>query len=261
MIRVPEVVMGTVVSFSIHAPGVDPGKMWTAVAEARAVLHDADAVFSTWKRDSPLNQLRRGEVRLEQCPRQVGEVLLLCAWARERSGGWFDPWALPGGVDPTGLVKGWAAARALDVLRRAGVSAALVSAGGDVATLGHPDADASRPWRVGITHPWQPAGLVGVVEVGGGRAVCTSGIYARGAHLIDPTTAATARRTVAATVTGPSLPLADALATAVAVGGDAALTAIERLDGYEGWLIRPDGSDAATAGWRFASARPAALYS
>ena len=27
------------------------------------------------------------------------------------SGGWFDPWAMPGGVDPTGLVKGWAVDR------------------------------------------------------------------------------------------------------------------------------------------------------
>jgi FAD:protein FMN transferase len=261
MIRVPEVVMGTVVSFSIHAPGVDSGKVWTAVAEARAVLHHADAVFSTWKRHSPLNQLRRGEIGLEQCPREVGEVLLLCAWARERSGGWFDPWALPGGVDPTGLVKGWAAARALDVLRRAGVSSALVSAGGDVAAWGHPEGDPRRPWRIGVTHPWQPDGLAGVVEVGGGGAVCTSGTYARGAHLFDPTTGASARRTVSATVTGPSLPLADALATAVAVGADEALAAVDDLDGYEGWLIRPDGSDAVTDGWRFASSRPAAVQS
>ena len=30
------------------------------------------------------------------------------AQARDASGGWFDPWAMPGGYDPTGLVKGWA---------------------------------------------------------------------------------------------------------------------------------------------------------
>ncbi len=250
--------MGTVVSFAIHAPGLDPEKLWTAVAEARAVLHDADAVFSTWKRHSPLSQLRRGEIGLEQCPRPVGEVLLLCAWARERSAGWFDPWALPGGVDPTGLVKGWAAARALDVLRRAAVPAAMVSAGGDVATFGQPDGDPRRPWRIGITHPWQRTGLVGVVEVSGAGAVCTSGSYERAAHLLDPTTAEPARRTVSATVTGPDLAIADALATGIAVGGDEALAALEHLAGYEGWLIRPDGSDTATAGWRFAAAPAAA---
>jgi thiamine biosynthesis lipoprotein len=254
MIRVPEVVMGTVVSFSLHAPQMDAAKMWTAVADARAVLHHADAVFSTWKPNSPLSQLRRGEIRLDQCPGQVGEVLLLCAWARERSAGWFDPWAQPGGVDPTGLVKGWAAGQALEVLRRAGVPSVLVSAGGDVVTLGHPENDPRRAWRVGIIHPWRRDGLAGVVEVVGGGAVCTSGSYERGAHVFDPTTGEPARRTVSATVTGPDVAQADALATAVAAGGDAALAAVERLAGYEAWLIRPDGSDASTGGWRFAAA-------
>ncbi len=50
---------------------------------------------------------------------------------------------------------------------------------------------------------------------------------------------------------GPSLALADALATAVAVGGDAALDAVAALDGYEGYLIRADGSEADTNGIEF----------
>ena len=253
MIRVPEPVMGTVVSLSLDAPEVPAEKLWLAVAEARAVLHQADAVFSTWKANSPLNQLRRGELRLDQGPKEMAEVLLLCARAREISGGWFDPWASPGGVDPTGLVKGWAAARALDVFRRAGVSSAMVSAGGDVATLGHPGVERGRPWRIGICDPWDRRALAGVVEVRGSGAVCTSGTYERGAHLFDPWTAQPAIRTVSATVTGPDLALADALATALAVGGDEALDAIEALEGYQGCLIRPDGSGAATAGWRSAA--------
>jgi thiamine biosynthesis lipoprotein len=258
MIRVPEAVMGTVVSFSIYAPEVPSEKVWIAVAEARALLHEADAIFSLWKPNSPINQLRRGEIRLEQCPPAVGEVLLLCALAREQSDGWFDPWALPGGVDPTGLVKGWAAARALDVLQRTGVPAAMVSAGGDVASLGHPEGDDTRAWRIGITDPWNRAALAGVVELRGSGAVCTSGTYERGDHLVDPTTAQPATRTISATVTGPDLALADALATALAAGGDEALPAIERLDSYEGWLLRRDGSAAATAGWQFAPANTAA---
>jgi thiamine biosynthesis lipoprotein len=183
---------------------------------------------------------------------------MCCALAREWTGGWFDPWALPGGVDPTGLVKGWAAARAVCELRQAGVASAMVSAGGDIATLGHPDHDPDRPWRIGITHPWDARGLVGVVEVYGEAAVCTPGTDERGAHLLDPFTGAPAVRTVSATVVGPDPALADALATGLAVGGDDALGAIGRLDGYEGWLIRPDGSDAATAGWQLAPAARAA---
>ena len=31
-----------------------------------------------------------------------------CLAARQLSGGWFDPWAMSGGFDPTGYVKGGA---------------------------------------------------------------------------------------------------------------------------------------------------------
>ena len=84
-----------------------------AVARAQAELRWVDDVFSTWKPESPVSRLRRGEIRLEDAPPEVAEVLELCRRAREASDGWFDPWAMPGGVDPTGLVKGWAAQRAL----------------------------------------------------------------------------------------------------------------------------------------------------
>jgi thiamine biosynthesis lipoprotein len=250
--------MGTVVSMSLDATGlssektgVSSEKIWLAVADARALLHRADAVFSTWKPDSPLSQIRRRELRLADAPPEIGEVLLLCALVREQSGGWFDPWAQPGGVDPTGLVKGWAAARALSVLTAAGVRSAMVSAGGDVATFG--PSPSGGPWRIGITHPWSRRDLVGVVEVGGGGAVCTSGTYERGLHILDPRTGEQSSCTVSATVTGPDLAVVDALATGLAAGGDEALAAIERLDGYEGWIIRPDGSDAGTAGFELAA--------
>ena len=37
-----------------------------------------------------------------------------CQRAKNLTAGWFDPWAMPGGIDPTGYVKGWAAQLALD---------------------------------------------------------------------------------------------------------------------------------------------------
>ena len=83
-------------------------------------------------------------------------------------------------------------------------------------------------------------------------AVATSGPYERGAHLIDPATGRPASRAASATVTGPSLALADALATGVAVGGDEALAVVTGLDGYAAYLIRPDGSETDTGGIAFA---------
>jgi thiamine biosynthesis lipoprotein len=235
-------VMGTVVSFTVLGLGAAAAE--TALDQASDVLREADETFSLWKPGSPVSRLRRGETELAQVPPEISDVLELCRTARTWSRGWFDPWAMPGGVDPTGLVKGWAVERARDVLHRAGAAAALVSGGGDLAVFGQPAP--GREWRVGIQHPWRRDALAGIIEVR--AAAATSGSYERGPHLIDPRTGRPGHRGVSATVTGPSLALADALATAVTVGGDDALEAVGELDGYAGYLIRPDGSEAYTDG-------------
>ena len=85
----------------------------------------------------------------------------------------------------------------------------------------------------------------------GMAAVATSGPYERGAHLIDPATGRPASRAASATVTGPSLALADALATGLAVGGDEALAVLAGVPGYAGYLIRPDGTETDTGGIAF----------
>jgi thiamine biosynthesis lipoprotein len=242
-----EPAMGTVFSFTAVHGELAPAAVRYALAAACRILHRCDAVFSTWNAASPVSRFRRGEAALARMPPEFAEVLRECHAARAASGGWFDPWAMPGGFDPTGLVKGWAVERALGELRAAGVAGALVNGGGDIAAFGSP-ADGPR-WRAGIRHPWRADALACVIEVG--AAVATSGPYERGAHLIDPATGRPASRAASATVTGPSLALADALATAVAVGGDAALAVVAGLDGYAGYLIRPDGSETDTGGIAF----------
>jgi thiamine biosynthesis lipoprotein len=242
-----EKAMGTVFSITVVTQGRPVAEFRAAIAAACEVLHRADAVFSTWDPASPVSRLRRGETTVAELPAEVAEVLAECRAAKAASGGWFDPWAMPGGVDPTGLVKGWAVERALSVMRKEGIGGALVNGGGDVAAFGSP-APGER-WRAGIRHPWRADALAAVVAVD--AAVATSGCYERGPHLIDPATGRPRSGAASATVTGPRLALADALATAVAVGGDEALAAVAALDGYEGYLIRPDGSEADTGGVAF----------
>jgi FAD:protein FMN transferase len=294
-----EPVMGTVFSFTAVHGDLPPDAVRAAIGAACRVLHHCDALFSTWDPASPVSRFRRGEAGLGQMPPEFTEVLRECRAAKEVSGGWFDPWAMPGGFDPTGLVKGWATERALAELHSAGLPGALINGGGDVAVFGSP-ADGHR-WRVGIRHPWRSDALACVIEAGQGpvteerglepaggsggshpragtggvpgrlaaragtggvpgrlaarasiAAVATSGPYERGAHLIDPATGRPASRAASATVTGPSLALADALATGVAVGGDEALAVVAGLDGYAAYLIRPDGSETDTGGIAFA---------
>ena len=96
-----ESVMGTVVTIDVYTTDATAGASASRqLATARALLQRADAVFSTWKPHSPISRLRRGEITCAQAPAEVSEVLEQCAIARELSGGWFDPWAMPGGIDP-----------------------------------------------------------------------------------------------------------------------------------------------------------------
>ena len=245
-----EHVMGTAVSIDLclsdrSAAGMAAARR--ALERACSELHRADAVFSTWDPRSEISRLRKGLASGEELCAEVHEVLDLCAQVRDLTGGWFDPWAMPGGVDPTGLVKGWAAERALRMLEVRGVTAASVNAGGDVAVFGSPGPEAW--WRIGVRHPFRPGSLACVLGVD--AALATSGTYERGAHLLDPRTGRPAPSAVSASVVGRSLAIADGLATALAVGGDEVLCAIDALAGYEGYLVRADGTESWTAGAPF----------
>lgn len=241
--RHAEPVMGTVVSFDLRPQGLPHEGTRAALAAAGELLHRADAVFSLYKPDSPLSALRQGRITVADCPPEVEVVLALCEEARRRSGGWFDPWLMPGGVDPTGLVKGWAAREAAALLQRAGVGAGMVNAAGDIASFGSPAA--GRDWRVGVRSPDAGDRLLCVLETS--DAVATSGSYERGDHVLDVRTGAPATAAVSATVTGPDLALADAFATGLLAAGadgfDAVLAA-----GYEALIVTGEGRELHTPG-------------
>ena len=255
--------MGTVVSLAIReaataekATESRETEIGAAASRAIAVLHHVARVFSTWRPDSPVSRLRRGEIELDAAPPEVARVLQLCRRAREASGGWFDPWALPGGVDPTGLVKGWAAELALAELRKAGAAAAMVNAGGDIAVFG--EAEPGQPWRIGIRHPLVADRLLTVVTLGGhDRAVATSGSYERGLHVLDPSAGGPAQTLLATTVVGPDLAFADALATGLLASGGKALARIAGLRGYSALVVEQDGTGRTTLGFPATGAVPA----
>jgi thiamine biosynthesis lipoprotein len=252
-----EQVMGTIVTIDVYVDAwksVD--RLAAHVGRARSVLHRADDVFSTWKADSPMSRLRRGEAMLDQMPPEVAGVLDACRAARMLSGGWFDPWALPGGVDPTGYVKGWAAERALGALRMPDVAAAVVNAAGDIASFGGPAP--GQQFRFAVVDPFDRARLACVVEHTG--AVATSGTSEQDHHLIDPHSRRAASAVASATVTGSELGLADALATALAIGGPDVLERIDALDGFEALVIGHDGDRRWTRGFPWApESAPAAV--
>ena len=96
--------MGTV--FSLDVRGGEPGAVRAALEEAAAGLRRVDEVFSTYREDTQISRLARGELDVGQCDPEVAEVLELAAEAERVSDGWFST-RYRGQLDPTGIVKGW----------------------------------------------------------------------------------------------------------------------------------------------------------
>jgi thiamine biosynthesis lipoprotein len=232
-----EQVMGLPMSLHVRGPFAAGPAVAQAVRDLFADLRADDVTFSTWKPDSPVSRIRRGDLTVEDAGPRVAQVARLCEEAAERTDGAFSAW-LPGPspaeraagtvadddatprFDPTGLVKGWAAEQAferlLERLAALGPHDALLSAGGDVvvacARTDTPD------WTVAVEDPRDRTRVLLTVPLRRG-AVATSGTAARGAHLVDPATGAASTGLLSATLIGPSLTWADVYATAAFVRG------------------------------------------
>lgn len=241
--RHAEHVMGTVFSFDVRLDGdADRARVRAGLAAAVAGLHHVDEVFSTYRPESQISRLARGELALADCEPEVAEVFGHCEAEERLSDGWFTA-RYAGGLDPTGLVKGWAVQRAVDMIASSGATAVCLNGGGDVQLYG-------GPWRIGISDPLCPGGLAAVVEAQDGLAVATSGPAERGCHILDPHTGgAPAGGLASMTVVGPGLTQADARATAAYAMGPRARDWLERLPGTEGFAVASDGTTWQTSGF------------
>ncbi|MCX3062507.1 FAD:protein FMN transferase [Streptomyces beihaiensis] len=238
--------MGTVFSFTVRdAPAP---ALRRALDQAEELLHHVDRVFSPFRDDSAVSALSRGEAVPERWRTEVAEVLGLCERAERRSEGWFSA-RHSTGLDPSGLVKGWAVEGAARLLREAGGGDVCVNGGGDVQLHG-------GPWRVGVAHPIRTGEVAAVVESQAGPlAVATSGTAERGCHIVDPHTGAPPTGApLSLTVVCPTLTEADTLATAAYARGAGARTWLAGLPRVAAFAVEADGSTWTTG--EFAGAVP-----
>lgn len=237
-----EQVMGMPVSVHARGDGARSGAVDDAVRTVFAELRRLEAIFSTYRPESQVSRVQRGELALDACDAEVREVRRLCEVARVLTDGAFDAWLAvpgrPGVFDPTGLVKGWAVARAARALDDVAEVAFAVGAGGDI--LLRPGA-AGREWLIGIEDPRDRARVLATAPVSDG-AVATSGTSARGLHIVDPRTGSRAMEVLSATVVGPSLVWADVFATAAVAHGRSAVDWVRGLHGTSGLLVLADGT-------------------
>lgn len=247
-----EHVWSTVVTLDVRDAGATDAGVDAAWESVVAELHRVDRVFSTFRADSVVSLLRRGGQHV--VADDVAEVIDRCLEARRLTDGAFDPWAAPGGFDPSGLVKGWAADRCADIVRQHGFQSFTIDAAGDLACRGGvPGLDAHRGWPIGITHPDDSVAVAAVVDVRD-AAIATSGISQRGEHVLDPRTREAARGARQATVIGTDGALADALATALLVSGREGARWFSALPGWSAYVV--DGGTTTAWGPAFTTSIP-----
>lgn len=124
-------------------------------------------------------------------------------------------------LDAGAVAKGYATELVARKLKSAGLEHGLISAGGNIKTIGNP-VDGRAQWKVGIMHPRpEQKDVLATVLVSGDTAMVTSGDYqryfeldgVRYAHIIDPVTLYPATRYTSVSIRTADSGLADYLST------------------------------------------------
>lgn len=157
----------------------------------------------------------------------VRALLGRVGWQRVR---WQRPrlsFTVPGmELDLGGIVKEYAADRAVALLQHAGLSHGLVNLGGDVRVLGAQQG--GQPWRVGVRDPHRPGQLLLTLPLWHG-ALASSGDYercivvdgVRHGHILDPRTGWPVQGLAAVSVQAPLAVVAGSATTiAMLMGRD-----------------------------------------
>jgi thiamine biosynthesis lipoprotein len=233
--------MGMPISVEIVA-GDNPH---AAIQDVFDYFRAVDYKYSTYKPASEISQINHGLPR-RRWSNEMKQILKLCEQTKIETDGYFDI-EHNGNLDPSGLVKGWAIEQAAQLLRQRRIKDFYIEAGGDIQADGlniH-----GEPWRIGIRNPFKLDEIVKVLRVSG-SGVATSGTYIRGQHIYDPHNPVKPVHTVKSlTVIGPNIYEADRFATAAFAMGEAGISFIESLPGFEGYMINNKKTATMTSGF------------
>ncbi len=161
-------------------------------------------------------------------------------------------------IDLGGIIKGFAADKAVEILKNHGIDDGIVAVAGDIKVFGR-QLD-GRPWHVGIQNPRQEnddTQLLATVDLEG-VGISTSGDYQRYFiqaglryhHLLNPRTGYPESLCRSVTVIASAATLTDAFATGIFVmGPERGLGVLEKL-GMEGVIVDRQGEILMTRGIR-----------
>jgi FAD:protein FMN transferase len=240
--RDTRIIMGMPITIEVVGDGGT-----TALEAAFGYFEAVDQRFSTYKSDSEVSALNRGELTEAAMSPELREVLRLSESTRWDTRGYFNIRRPDGTIDPSGLVKGWAIRNAATLIAEAGHKDFYVEAGGDIQCAGHNAAGGS--WRIGIRNPFDSTQIVKTLAPGD-AGVATSGNYVRGAHIYDPHRGVSdLDEVVSLTVIAADIYDADRFATAAFAMGRDGINFIEATPGLEGYAIDRNGIATMTSGF------------
>lgn len=211
-------------------------------------LVSADERFSTYKKNSEITLFNEGKkIDKKNLSTDMKEVLELSEETKKTTNGFFDI-TRNGKIDPSGLVKGWAIRNASLILRDRGFENFYVEIAGDIEVAGLNSE--GKKWAIGVRNPFNKTENVKVVYLSE-SGIATSGTYERGGHIYNPkqSDGMIGDDVVSLTVIGPNIYEADRFATAAFAMGKDGILFIEKLPGFEGYMIDKDGVATLTTGF------------
>ena len=217
---------------------VDPRIKETDIANIFDYFASVDRMFSPFKKESEISRLNAGELTKKELGTDVRQILQLADDTKKESNGYFNVFH-KGKIDPSGIVKGWAIYNAAGLLKEHGFHNFYIDAGGDIQVSGKNEKGES--WTVGIKNPFKQDEIVKIVKLEN-KGIATSGLYIRGNHIYNPHAPDAPITGIASmTIIGPTVYDADRFATAAFAMGGKGIQFIEKLPGYDGYMIDSNG--------------------
>ena len=222
-----------------YTENIDPNTIQNLLAYE---LNRLDLIFSTYKPDTEI-QRYNANPSMDGWSRDFENVYNLAFVIAAQSKGTFEP-VSEEGLDYSGIAKGYAVDKVVEVLEKNDIANYFVEIGGEISAKG---SKYSQPWVFGVEIPSEDEnGAYMAFEVPEtGISVATSGEYREPGHIWGDGP----RDIISVTVADADTASADAWATAMYVAGVEEGMTIAEANNLAVFFILPDGSSKQSSNW------------